>query len=146
MITSNIINGCLSSFLICPEIFRLGGKCVIAISCLKDSQMRFSTYNFFLSIIRTSWAIDQWVKMSSILPFWLRNRRVIKIFQSPWGMIPLRVNLKRVWYPGESISPKYISFPGESIKNPLKHDSTECQLIPRRVNLPGVSYPSLSVF
>ena len=63
--------------------------------------------------------------------FWERIRQVLQSFQSPLGIIPQRVNLHGVWYPGESISPGYDnpasqspweSYPGESVLLNLKFE------------------------
>ena len=60
------------------------------------------------------------------------------IFDFGWEFAELFefFNLPGVWYPGESISLEYDS--------PVSQSPRE--MIPRRVNLPGVSLPSESVF
>ena len=83
----------------------------------------FSTSSFFILVFFNSnppgpLTIDQWV---IIFPILVKNLPSYSNFsfspgydtpvsQSPWG-IPQRVNLPR------------LSYPGESIKNPPKHDS-----------------------
>ena len=77
------------------------------------------------------------------LRFWLRFRRFIPMFRSflrrvniPRGILPRRVDLPGVSYPGESISPEY--------HTPASQYSQG--IMPRRVNLPWVWYPGQSIF
>ena len=78
--------------------------------------------------------------------FCLRIHRVIRIFQSPRGMIPLSPGYDTP--PGESIFLGYDTPVSQSLRG--TYDTPVSQspqgIIPRRVNLPGVSYPGKSVF
>ena len=73
-------------------------------------------------------ATDQWVKIFSIL---VKNSQSYQNFQSEnltlRGVIPWRVRLPGVSYPGKSISPGYHTMESQSSRG----------IIPLRVNLPG---------
>ena len=79
----------------------------------------------FFSSFEPALATDQWVKIFSIL---VKNSQSYSNFKSenltPRGIIPRRVRLPVVSYPGKSISPGYhtpasqspwVSYPGESL-------------------------------
>ena len=117
----------------------------------------------FFSSFETALSTHQWVKIFAIL---VKNSQSYSKVENltPWGIIPRRVRLPRVSYPGKSISPGYhtpasqsprgiiplrvnlpwVSYPGESIKNLPNHDSPGYDT--QRVNLSGVSYPGESLF
>ena len=97
----------------------------------------------FISSFEPALASNQWVKIFSIL---VKNSQIYSNFKSKnltsWGIIPRRVRLPVVSYPGKSISPGYHTPASQSSRG----------IIPRRVNkksaktwLPEVWYPGESI-
>ena len=72
-------------------------------SALKGQANEIFDPHFF--IIQPAWATDQQVKTLSILV--KISPSYSNFYESPWGMIPRRVNLPGVSFPDESITPGY---------------------------------------